>query len=77
MKKYLEDFLAFLALIFLIAICAIGCIGIIVLTPFLLPYMVIMYLVLYNKMKISGGILTIMWSTILIIGGILCWEYLF
>ena len=77
MKNYLEDFLALLALIFLIVICAIGCIGIIILTPFLLPYMVIMYLILYNKMKISGGILTIVWSTILIGGGILCWEYLF
>ena len=77
MKKYLEDFLALLALIFLTAICGIGCIVVIMLIPFLLPYAIIMYLTLYNKMKISGGILTIVWSTILISGGILCWEYLF
>lgn len=77
MKKYLEDFLAIIAIILLIAICIIGCIGILVLIPILLPYAIIMYLVLYNNMKISGGILTIVWSTILIGGEILCWEYLF
>ena len=70
MKNYLEDFLAFLALILLTAICAI-------LAPFLLPCVVAIYLVLYNKMKNSGDILIFVWGTILVSGGILCWEYLF
>ena len=70
MKNYLEDFLAFLALILLTAICA-------TLAPFLLPCVVAIYLVLYDKMKNSGDILTFVWGIILISGGILCWEYLF
>lgn len=70
MKKYLEDFLALLALIFLTAIC-------VMLAPFLLPCMIIIYLILYNKMKVSGSIFIFVWSIILIGGGILYWEYLF